>query len=194
MAAADGDVDSESSVMTWAPTGRLGYAHAVVAGLLAALVGGFAAADAASGHGTGTGTAVATVLILTAAATIASVLAVLRLPSALVFAGTFAALAWAIALVIDTQRWWAAPAGGLGVVALLVVASPRERWIDETIARRVGADRAAAFGMAVVGAGMAAAMVGSIGAATVLVGVSVAVGSLLVLVVVFTRLFRRVLS
>ena len=180
--------------MTWAPAERLGYTHAAVAVLLAALVGGLAAADAASGHGTGRGTAVAAVLILAAASTMASLLAALRLPSALAFAGTFAALAWAIALVVDTQRWWAAPTGGLGVVALLVVASPRERWIDATIARRVAADRAAAFGMAIVGAGVAAVLVGSTGAATVSVGVSVALGSLLVLVVVSARLFRRVLS
>ena len=180
--------------MRWAPAKRLGYVHAAVAVLLAALVGGLAAADAASGHGTGTGTAVAAVLVLAAGSTIASLLAVVRLPSALAFAGTFAALAWAIALVVDTQRWWAAPSGGLGVVAVLVVASPRERWIDGAIARRVAADRAAAVGMAIVGAGVAAAMVGSTGAATVLVGVSVAVGSLSVLVVLLARLFRRVLS
>ena len=194
MAAADGDVDAASSVMTWAPAKRRGYAHASVAVLLTALVGGLATTDAASGHGAGTGPAVGAVVVLATASTMVTLLAVVRLPSALAFAGTFAALEWAIALVVDTQRWWAAPTGGLGVVALLVVASPRERWMDAAIAARVAADRATAFAMAIVGAGVAAAVVGSTGAATVSVGVSVAVGSLLVLVVVLARLLRRVLS
>lgn len=165
---------------------------AVAAVAIAALVGVCAVADAASGRGRGTDSATKVTAALAVVALAATILAVTRIARALPFAGAFAAAAWLVALAVDTDRWWMAPAGGLGVVVLLLVAAPAEVRLDDALRRRVVADRVLALSVGGVGAVAAAVIADMGGPPSVAAGAWVAMAAVVVLAAVVARVLARI--
>ena len=159
--------------------------------LLAAVVGGSALADAATGSGVAFIAVRWTVAVLAVLCVVATGVSVAWRLSALPLAAGFGALAWVVALAADRSRSWVAPMAGVGLVTLLLVAAPFERTSDRGVRRSILLDRAGAIGVATVGVVGTLLLTGAAHSVTLAAGALLAVASLGALAAGGWRLLRR---